>query len=119
MHVSGLSQMAVYALLNAWGSEGWNKHVRAVQEFYKGRAEVFCKLAKKHLDGLATWKEPTAGLFYFHFIFSYLQSGMFLWFKLLGVSDTRELIQKKAMEKKVCFLPDLPCLHLVGASCTR
>jgi len=30
---------------------------------------------------------------------------MFLWIKLNGVKDTKELIQKKAVEKKVILLP--------------
>ena len=37
--------------------------------------------------GLAEWSEPSAG--------------MFLWIKLLGIDDTKELIEKKALAKEV------------------
>ena len=37
--------------------------------------------------GLAEWNEPSAG--------------MFLWIKLLGIDDTKELIEKKALAKEV------------------
>jgi kynurenine/2-aminoadipate aminotransferase len=30
---------------------------------------------------------------------------MFLWFKLNGINDTTELIQKKAVDKKVILVP--------------
>lgn len=45
------------------------------------------ELATKHLEGLATWNVPSAG--------------MFLWFKLNGVEDTSRLIQEKAVIQKV------------------
>jgi len=90
LHTSGVSQMAILSLMNAWGKEGWQRHVESVQKFYKARADFFCSLAEKHLTGLATWRKPTAG--------------MFLWIKL-NVPDSRELIQKKALEKKVLLVP--------------
>ncbi len=34
-----------------------------------------------------------------------LTIGMFLWFRLLGVSDSTELIKKKAVEEKVLLVP--------------
>lgn len=46
--------------------------------------------------GLADWYIPTAG--------------MFLWIKIKGVSDTQELIMKKALEKEVCKIPTRPKL---------
>lgn len=41
--------------------------------------------------GLADWYIPAAG--------------MFLWIKIKGVSDTQELIMKKALEKEVRKMP--------------
>jgi len=40
--------------------------------------------------GLAEWNEPTAG--------------MFMWLKLKGISDTKNLIEDKAQKKEVCIL---------------
>lgn len=37
--------------------------------------------------GLAEWNEP--------------QAGMFLWLKLKGISDTKQLIEEKAQKKEV------------------
>jgi kynurenine/2-aminoadipate aminotransferase len=43
-------------------------------------------------EGLAEWNEPAAG--------------MFMWFKLKGISDTKRLIEEKAQKKEVdyCFI---------------
>ena len=41
------------------------------------------------LTGLAEWTEPSAG--------------MFLWLKLVGISDTKSLIEEKARKKEVLF----------------
>lgn len=32
-------------------------------------------------------------------------AGMFLWIKLIGIQDTRDMIMKKALEKEVLFVP--------------
>ena len=37
-------------------------------------------------QGLAEWSEPSAG--------------MFLWIKLLGIPDTKKLIEEKALKKE-------------------
>lgn len=58
-----------------------------MREFYTARRDYFVGLATKHLDGLATWNVPSAG--------------MFLWFQLIGVEDSAKLIQEKAVAKKV------------------
>eukprot|EP01105_Mastigella_eilhardi_P007547 TRINITY_DN189_c0_g1_i2.p1 TRINITY_DN189_c0_g1~~TRINITY_DN189_c0_g1_i2.p1 ORF type:complete len:402 (-),score=135.41 TRINITY_DN189_c0_g1_i2:258-1463(-) len=90
LHTSGLSQMLLLELLRKWGDDGWNAHVASVR-FYKQRCDKFCELAEKHLGGKATWSKPAAG--------------MFLWLRLTGVDDTKELIQTRALEKKVLLLP--------------
>jgi len=91
LHSSGISQVAAYTLLSKWGREGWLTHVAKIKEFYRNRRDMCIKYAKQHLTGIATWNTPSAG--------------MFLWIKLNGVKDTKELIQKKAVEKKVILLP--------------
>lgn len=95
LHANSFSQIAVLALLRAWGDEGWARHVREVKAFYAARAKEFTAILHEHLDGLATWDEPRAG--------------MFCWIKLLGVDNTKELIQVKARERKVLALPGETC----------
>ena len=40
--------------------------------------------------GLAEWSEPVCG--------------MFLWMKVNGIDDTRDLIEKKAVQKEVGYV---------------
>jgi len=49
------------------------------------------RLCRLFASGYADWWEP--------------EGGMFVWIKLKGISDTTELIQKRALEKKVLLLP--------------
>ncbi|KAI9098215.1 pyridoxal phosphate-dependent transferase [Phlyctochytrium arcticum] len=91
LHPSGLSQMMAYKLLNQWGKDGFVKHTREVAGFYKNKRTMFLKSADRHLKGLAEWTEPDAG--------------MFVWLKLLGISDSSDLIKQKAMAAKVLLVP--------------
>ena len=45
--------------------------------------------AEKHLLGLAEWSEP--------------KGGMFLWIKVPGLTDTKSMIEEKALAKEVSF----------------
>eukprot|EP01112_Ceratiomyxa_fruticulosa_P024360 TRINITY_DN996_c0_g1_i1.p1 TRINITY_DN996_c0_g1~~TRINITY_DN996_c0_g1_i1.p1 ORF type:complete len:501 (-),score=122.09 TRINITY_DN996_c0_g1_i1:88-1389(-) len=91
LHPSGVSQGLALALLEKWGIEGWTSHLHFVQNFYKQRRDSFLEAAKRHLEGLAEWSVPHAG--------------MFVWFKLLGIKDSRVLIKEKAVNKKVLLVP--------------
>lgn len=97
LHSSGVAQMMVAKLLQAWGEQGWTTHCRAVALFYARRRDVFMALCEKHLKGLAEWNAPSAG--------------MFVWLRLLHVADSQKLIEQKAVDAKVlllhgaCFLP--------------
>jgi len=91
LHPSGLSQMAVYKLLQYWGVEGFESHVQFVQSFYLKQRECFLQSAEKHLKGLAEWSTPSAG--------------MFVWLKLNGVTDSFTLIKEKAIDEKVIMIP--------------
>ena len=42
----------------------FKKHTLTVSEFYRGKRDVFERLMKKHLDGLAQWDTPEAGMFF-------------------------------------------------------
>eukprot|EP01063_Lacrimia_lanifica_P003711 TRINITY_DN12006_c0_g1_i1.p1 TRINITY_DN12006_c0_g1~~TRINITY_DN12006_c0_g1_i1.p1 ORF type:complete len:417 (+),score=114.95 TRINITY_DN12006_c0_g1_i1:64-1314(+) len=91
LHTSNTSQVLCSTLLDHWGPDGWDAHVESVKAFYKQRRDVFLALCDKHLTGLAEWNVPEAG--------------MFVWFTIPGVSDTLDLIMKKAKEEKVLLVP--------------
>lgn len=88
---SGMSQACVMALLRRWGEDGWEDHVSQVQALYRRRRDHFIACAERHLHGLAEWGKPEAG--------------MFVWFKLLGVEDSKALIEGPAREEKVLLVP--------------
>jgi len=91
LHTSGMSQVIAFRVLEQWGNEGFDAHVRKIQEFYKQRKVTLVSLLEKHLKGLAEWNDPVAG--------------MFIWIKLVGFSDSQSLIKEKALEKKVLMVP--------------
>nr|KAJ3414355.1 hypothetical protein HK105_001797 [Polyrhizophydium stewartii] len=91
LHPSGLSQALVLAVLEKWGVDGLQKHAREVAAFYKDKRDAFVASARRHLDGVAEFTVPTAG--------------MFVWLKLIGIEDSFELISTKAVDKKVVLVP--------------
>lgn len=52
------------ALLEKWGYEGFFAHMEAVARFYKERRDVFEKAMQTHLEGLAEWRTPEAGMYF-------------------------------------------------------
>ncbi|KAK5578532.1 hypothetical protein RB653_008204 [Dictyostelium firmibasis] len=93
LHSSGLSQAVVLSLLNKWGIEKWNQHIQSIQRFYLEKRNQMIESIDRHLKGLVEFNVPSAG--------------MFIWFKLLGVEDSKALIFKKAVEKKVLLVPGI------------
>ncbi|KAF9429111.1 hypothetical protein BGZ76_001798 [Entomortierella beljakovae] len=90
---SSVAQAITYTLLESWGHQGFYDHTLKVASFYKEKCQTFCRLARKHLTGLAEWAEPDAG--------------MFVWFELKGIKDASDLILNKAVEKKVLLVPGI------------
>ncbi|KAI0707294.1 PLP-dependent transferase [Earliella scabrosa] len=98
LQTPSLTQTIAFALLDAWGYDAFKAHTLAVSRFYRDKRDVFERYMKKHLDGLARWDPPEAG--------------MFFWFKLLlsegeGAveADSESTIRNKAVEKGVLALP--------------
>ena len=58
------TQVLSLRLLQFWGYEKLRAHVDRVAEFYRGKRDVFERLMHKHLDGLAEWNTPEAGMFF-------------------------------------------------------
>lgn len=64
LQVSSLTQIVTYSLLSSWGYDGFRKHAERVSEFYREKRDVFENAMKQHLDGLAEWFTPEAGMFF-------------------------------------------------------
>ncbi|KAI8099387.1 pyridoxal phosphate-dependent transferase [Halteromyces radiatus] len=89
---SGISQLAAYELLEKWGYDGFDAHVRKVSSFYEDKAKAFIELLERHMKGYAEWDIP--------------DSGMFVWMKLLGgITDSKEVIMTKATARNVVAVP--------------
>uniref|UniRef100_A0A8C2MBL8 Kynurenine/alpha-aminoadipate aminotransferase, mitochondrial n=1 Tax=Cricetulus griseus TaxID=10029 RepID=A0A8C2MBL8_CRIGR len=91
MHSCTLSQLMISQLLYQWGEDGFLAHIDRVIDFYRDQKNAVLEAADKWLSGLAEWHAPKAGLF--------------LWIKVKGISDTRRLIEEKAIEKEVLLVP--------------
>jgi len=92
LHSSGLPQAILTRLLKHWGQEGWESHVKRTKLFYAQRRDYFLSKVKEHLHGLVDYTIPDAG--------------MFVWFRIKGLgTNSRDLIQKKAVDAKVLMLP--------------
>jgi tryptophan aminotransferase len=64
LQVSSLTQAVTYTLLASWGYDGFRKHTESVSELYREKRDIFERAMKKHLDGLADWVSPEAGMFF-------------------------------------------------------
>ncbi|KAF8072229.1 PLP-dependent transferase [Lyophyllum atratum] len=97
LQTPSLTQAIVFKLLDSWGYEGFIKHTEKVSAFYRARRDVFERAIQMHLSGLAEWRSP--------------QAGMFFWFKLLlsndmqAEGDSESVIRNKAVERGVLALP--------------
>ncbi|XP_076462801.1 kynurenine/alpha-aminoadipate aminotransferase, mitochondrial-like [Babylonia areolata] len=84
---SGLSQVMLSEMLRHWGHDGFLRYVDSVMEFYKRKMEMVLNTARKYLTGLAEWDPPGGGLF--------------VWMKVLGVSDSEIVIDRLLKEHVV------------------
>lgn len=91
LHTSAFTQIMTLQLLQKWGVEGFLQHTESVIQFYMSQRDAMLASADKWLTGLAEWHSPTAG--------------MFLWMKIHGVPDTRQIIMLKAISKEVLLVP--------------
>ena len=58
------TQVLSLRLLEFWGYEKLRAHTDRIGEFYRAKRDVFERLMHKHLDGLAEWDTPEAGMFF-------------------------------------------------------
>lgn len=78
--------------MNHMGLDGFEDHIKHIQEQYSRRADIIMKAAEKHLTGLATW-DP-------------VQAGMFLWIKLKGFQDATQIVPD-LQDAKVIVVPGI------------
>ncbi|MES1911658.1 MAG: hypothetical protein MHM6MM_004057 [Cercozoa sp. M6MM] len=96
LHSCGVAQAAAASLLEHWGVDGFDEHVRQVKQFYQQRCDRMMRCIDTHLrndkgDLMVEFDRPTAG--------------MFVWMRLLQHSDSAALINQDAVAKKVLLLP--------------
>ncbi|KAM9607223.1 kynurenine/alpha-aminoadipate aminotransferase, mitochondrial-like [Trichechus inunguis] len=91
LHPSTFTQLLVSELLHQWGEEGFLAHVARVIDFYRKQRDALLAAADKWLSDLAEWHVPAGG--------------MFLWIKIKGISDTKQLIEEKAIKNQVLMVP--------------
>lgn len=99
---NGVAQAVALRLLRHWGIKGFLDHTERVAQFYAGRRDIFEAIAHKHLDGLAKWVSPVAG--------------MFLWIDVSPIEDSASLVQKEALELGVLAVPGFAFIPSGGKS---
>ncbi|KAJ2714096.1 hypothetical protein H4R19_001910 [Coemansia spiralis] len=96
---SGLSQGVISKLLNdVWGIDGWDAHLRGLRTEYALRRNLFLRIARKHLAGLAEFTAPAAG--------------MFVWFRITALDGADPAAMKRLLggmnKAGVMMAPEMP-----------
>lgn len=99
---NGLAQAVALRLLRHWGVQGFIEHGERVAAFYAKRRDQFESIARKHLDGLANWVTPVAG--------------MFLWIDVSPIQDSADLVEREARELGVLAVPGFAFMPSGGKS---
>src|ERR1700691_5311032 len=63
LQACSISQVITLKLLTSWGYDGFFAHPHTVSQFYRKKRDVFERALHKHLQGLAEWSTPEAGMF--------------------------------------------------------
>lgn len=63
LQTSSTTQALTVAILEHYGYEGFRLHTEYVSQYYKEKRDVFERAMTKHLQGLAEWTSPEAGMF--------------------------------------------------------
>ncbi|KAG0147317.1 hypothetical protein CROQUDRAFT_76724 [Cronartium quercuum f. sp. fusiforme G11] len=98
LQTASLTQALACKLLTHWGYDEFIAHCDRVAAFYACKLQAVEAAAKRHLDGLAEWNRPRAG--------------MFLWFKLNIAkpgdednADSNALVATTALKNGVLAVP--------------
>ncbi|KAJ1409389.1 pyridoxal phosphate-dependent transferase [Ochromonadaceae sp. CCMP2298] len=61
---SSIAQSIFLGLVQHWGRDGLNAHIRQLQLFYKSQRDVFCAAIEEHFQpGLCVYSTPQGGMF--------------------------------------------------------
>ncbi|EGC34422.1 hypothetical protein DICPUDRAFT_153380 [Dictyostelium purpureum] len=88
-HPSGLTQAMLEALFLRWGYEGFENHVKRVQDILIQKRKDAIENIEKHLKGLVTYRVPN--------------SGLYLWLKLNNVDCSLTFIRDIVFPRNVLF----------------
>ncbi|KAI5122317.1 hypothetical protein M0805_002484 [Coniferiporia weirii] len=99
LQTASMTQVVIDKLLRSWGYDGFQKHAERAASFYRRRRDKFENAMHRHLQGLAEWSAPDAG--------------MFFWIKLLlnDPSDSNAaegdsgIVLTLALQRKIVVLP--------------
>ncbi|XP_069165273.1 kynurenine/alpha-aminoadipate aminotransferase, mitochondrial [Procambarus clarkii] len=91
LHASVLPQVMLSEILRRWGLQGYLHHGREVRDLYRERRDIMQCAAERHLTGLCEWRLASGG--------------MFFWIKVLGLEDSRALVEEKAARRGVVAVP--------------
>lgn len=103
IHSSVLSQVILENLFRKWGINGLLSYFEKVAAFYRVRRDFTIACMEKHLKGLCEWEIPTGG--------------MFIWFKVLGVSDVYDMLLTRGLKKHITFIPGQNYMADPAAAC--
>jgi 2-aminoadipate transaminase len=99
LHSNRISQWLVLQQLN---DPARDERMQELVDRYRQRRDVFDAALRRHFGGLAHWRTPPGGLFF--------------WLRLYRRIDTR-LLLPKAIESGVAFMPGEPFLPKESGSC--
>jgi DNA-binding transcriptional MocR family regulator len=91
LHTSSFNQMLIARYLEEAGIESFLDHIKQNCAFYRKNRDVMIDAAGKHLEGLADYHVPDAG--------------MFIWFELPERLDTDRMIRDQAEKRLVLCIP--------------
>lgn len=115
---SGLSQSAFMGLLNHWGEEGLDKHLRMIQSHYRSQRDIMLESINNHFKSdEISYTIPTGG--------------MFIWIDFLNKSNLNKIPPSDILFKSLAsegvitvpggdfFCQDLNCGEKVDPSSIR
>mmetsp|Transcript_3431 Transcript_3431/g.9864 ORF Transcript_3431/g.9864 Transcript_3431/m.9864 type:complete len:150 (+) Transcript_3431:1201-1650(+) len=90
MGTCSLSASMMYELLESWGEEGFDAHLKRLQKDYGDKSRTIIEGFEKHMKGLGEWVAP--------------RGGMFVWMKLHGIAST-DMLTGELLKEKVVIVP--------------
>ncbi|KAK6637666.1 hypothetical protein RUM44_008088 [Polyplax serrata] len=90
LHAASLPQVIIDKVIDTWGYDKLFAHIDSIRNYYKSKRDLMIEASNKYLTGIAEWNTPTAG--------------MFLWIKVKGIPDTKNLVCNECIKEGVMFV---------------